>query len=89
VTIHLGILTALAGLLAGLTVSVFNIRNTAFGLEPLLKRVALAGDLEDIEGLPLVVLYVAFGALNCLAHHSEEEIHHGTHVTVSKGGPAL
>jgi hypothetical protein len=77
VTIHLGILATLAGLFAGLAVAVFNIRNTAFGLEPFLERVALAGDLEDIEGLPLVVLYVAFGALNCLAHHSEEEINHG------------
>jgi hypothetical protein len=89
VTIHLGILTAFALSGTGLTVPVFNIRNTAFGLEPLLERVALAGDLEDIEGLPLVVLYVAFRALNRLAHHSKEEIYHGTHVAMREGSPAL
>jgi hypothetical protein len=58
-------------------------------LKPVLKVRASTRDLKDIEGLPFIVLYVAFGALKCLAHHSEEEIHHGTHVAVGEGGPAL
>jgi hypothetical protein len=88
-TIHLGILPALARLLTGATIPPLNLRHTTFRVKPVLKGLALTRDLEDIEGLPFIVFCMALITLNGLAHHAEEEINDRTHVAMRKGGPAI
>ena len=54
--VHMSLLPPLLCLLAGLTVTIHNLGGRTFSTKPLLERGALAGDLEDIEGLPLIGL---------------------------------
>ena len=89
VAVHVGQLPPLAGRLAGLAVPILQVRHAALGLDPFLKGGALTGNLEDIEGLPLVVLGVALLALDGLAHHAKEEVDDRAHVAMRKGGPAV